>query len=272
MAVAGAELIRRSVTIDRVEREYHLTGASDESEVSDFIDTLPPTIGDFSFASYEAEEHPEIEDDYLLRVTWGTPQIVASQQDEDTTEYRFNFQAPGGHLYQSLATISGKNSENDDIGPAFFGAINVVDDEGKLRCEGVNISPPHEVFTLSYVAGSGIVTGAYQLTVEGLCGKVNSTTFRGRPAGSVMLVRAAGGRDRSGKWSIEFGFGYIANATDVPVGETIIIPAKDGFDYLWAYYENKKNNDVLQVVKQPKYAFVERIFPRADLNALSLPT
>lgn len=272
MAASGVELIRRSVTIDRVEREYHVTGTNDESDVSDFIATLPTTIGDFAFSTYIAEEHPDIPNDYLLRVTWGTPQYTSSGQDENTTEYRFNFQAPGGHIYQSLATILLYGPGGSPDVPYFDGAINVVDDEGKQRVEGVNLSPPAEVFTLSYVANDSIITGSYQLIVEGLCGCVNSTSFRGRAAGSVMLVRASGGRDRSGKWSIEFGFGYIANSTSIPVGDEMTIPSKDGFDYLWAYYGSTKDDDAKSVVKRPAAAYVERIYPRADLNELNLPT
>src|SRR5690606_15610003 len=106
---------------------------------------------------------------------------------------------------------------------------------------------------------------------ESLVGKLNSTEFRCRAAGSVMLARSQGGRQGGGR-TIEFGFAYIPNDTNIPVGD-ITVSAKDGFDLLWAYYASEEDAAAADkgLVKRPLYAYVERVYPRADLTALSLP-
>lgn len=279
MTATGFEVSgSRKGTADRCTRQYWLQDATDEDDVFDFIAGLPAVVAGLPFADFDYQEREEINNagdlhDYEITCNWGLPQNSGSSQPKDTTEYKFNFQAPGGHIKQALATIA------DYADPAYFafgappmqGSINVTFEKGVEKVEGINLQPPHEVFTLSYKVGSDVITGAYQTLVESLCGKVNSVSFRGRDAGSVMLVRATGGRDTSGIWSIEFGFGYIANDTNIPVGDNITVATKDGFDLLWAFYSPVKDGTTKRVNQNPTAAYVVRIFQRADLNALNLP-
>ena len=85
-----------------------------------------------------------------------------------------------------------------------------------------------------------------------------------------MLVRADGQR-QGGLWNLEFGFGYIANDVNIPVGDNIIVPAKDGMDLLWALDITGKDDTTKSLVTQPAAAYVERVWYRADLNLLNLP-
>jgi hypothetical protein len=263
----------------RSTRQYYVWDCENEEEdVYDFVGNLPDELGTHPFADFEYEETEEIDDAFLVTVNWGDPQTVT--QEKDTLDYRFNFQAPGGHIYQSLATVAGYYDGDKLFGvPPFNGAINVIQDKKGQRVEGMNLSPPAEVFTLSYKVSGSVITSSYQDLVLSLCGKVNSEAFRGKPAGTVMLVRVTGGRDSSNVWTIEFGFGYIANSTDVPVGDVAWLNeagtpadiAKDGFDLLWCFYPYAKDGTGKMVLKQPAAVYIERVFERADLNLLNLP-
>lgn len=273
MPVTGVELWGRNVSSDGAKRKYFLHGPATEDELHDWvIANVPEFVGGFPFASFSAEEDEDTAGDWEIQVDWGVPDDPKSLQTPGTAEYRFNFVPAGAHIYRSLATVSKTvlpGHFKDNKAPNFGGLINVVSDDGKLRSEGLNLSPPQEVFTLTYTFTGGISV-AYQNVVESLAGCVNSTPFGGRPAGSVMLVRASGGRTSENQSTVEFGFGHIANAVNIPVGD-IVVPAKDGFDLLWTFNQEKADQDSGLVVQYPVCAFVERIFVRADLNLLDLP-
>jgi hypothetical protein len=159
------------------------------------------------------------------------------------------------------------------FGPAedgFGGAINVVNDDGKNRVEGLNLSAPAEVFTIPYTDYPAVITASYQATVRFLCGKVNNTSFYGAAPGEIMLVRAQG-EQQGGLWNLEFGFSYIANATDIPVGPNIVVPFKEGHDLLWCWYKQTEDTDQKEFIKRPALAIVDRVYERANLNMLNLP-
>lgn len=272
MAAIGFEVTgSRTFTLDRAERRYRVEEAADEDEVVAWINAnAPSTIIDLPMSEFNCQEIDEEDGTYDVVVTWGTSKNEV-QQTIATSDYKFSYQAPGGQIYQSLATIAAYSATADDPRD-FGGAINVVNDDGKDRVEGMNLSPPNETFSLAYSDVSSVIDGTYQSVVESLVGKVNSTTFRGRSAGTVMLVRVNGGRSSSGIWSIDFGFGYVANATSIPVGDDITVTSKDGHDLLWPYYGKVKDDDAKATVKRPISAYVERIYARADLTALNLPS
>jgi hypothetical protein len=195
------------------------------------------------------------------------------KQQPGTSSYGFSFQAPSAHIKRSLATIS--QTEDATVfpfgPPPMHGAINVVDyGSADVHTEGIDLKAPEEVFKIPYTDIDAKITPAYQGVVRDLCGKVNNTSFYGIAAGQIMLVKATGER-KGGLWNLEFGFGYIANATSIPVGDNITVPAKDGMDLLWALEITGKHVASKSLIQQPVCAYVERVFERADLNMLNLP-
>jgi hypothetical protein len=277
MPATGFEIAgSRRVTNNTAERQYRLTGATDEQDVVDFVAGLPATVAGFPFGDFNAEELEEEGGggDYDLSVLW-TPQPLTpiGQGESGTLEYRFNFQAPSAKINQSLSTISVTAASGYPADKLNFGgAINVVfDEEGKKRVEGVDLPVPPEVFQLLYYAPNAVVDGAYQSLVQSLCGKVNSATFRGYAAGQIMLVRVNGQTRNNSDWTLDFGFGYVPNATSIPVGPDIVVSAKDGFDLLWPFYDHVKDDDAKDLLPRPVGALVERVYERADLTALNLP-
>lgn len=271
------EGISRHFDNTSVSREYYFHGPATEAEVNAAVASLPSTVLGLprDASSDTVDEEEEVVGDWRATIHWGIPK-KREPQPLNTLEYKFSFQAPSAHIKQSLATVLYSTSSGSSSNPATVlapnhgGAINVVWDDGKQRVEGEQLAPPPETFTLSYSVNNGIITGTYQLLVESLVGKVNSTTFRGRAAGSVMLSRVSGGKSAENAWTIEFGFSYIANTTLIPVGG-FTVNAKDGHDLLWVYYGPQKDAVAKQLVVPPVAAYVERVWYRANLNNLNLP-
>lgn len=275
MAVEGEEIRPRSFTQDQAVRVYHVTDAPTEDDVAAFIETLPDTVAGLPYSSFEAGEIEDCEnsDEWLVSVTWGTPDRPQAENEPGSSSYKFSFQAPSGHIKRSLATIA----EYEDTAyfplgaPPMQGAINVVDyGTADVHAEGFDLQPPPEVFSIPYTDVDVEIDAAYQALVRSLCGKVNSATFYGYAAGEIMLVRADGQRS-GGLWNLEFGFGYIPNATSIPVGDNITVTSKDGMDLLWALDATANDTVSKSLITQPVCAYVERVWYRADLTTLNLP-
>lgn len=271
MPTVGEEIQGRGGNLKSLSRRYtvDVSGSSDPEEdvVAWVLSNAPSTLAGLVLNDITLEENPEIADTYEAAAQYG-PYGESPTFPSGTLEYRFNFQAQGGHFYHSLQTIASYAASG--TAPDFKGAINVVSDGGKLRCEGFEVQPPPETFTLAYYPVNATVNGTYQGVIEGLCGQVNNGTFRGKAAGSLMLVRASGGVRTGDDWSIEFGFGYVPNQTSIPVGDKITVTSKDGLDLLWPYYGEKIDADAL--VKQPLAAYVERVWYRGNFSSLALPS
>lgn len=247
----------------------------EEDVITWILSNAPGTLAGLPINGITLEENPDIIGLYEAAAQYGQPKdgaIFAS----GSMEYRFNFQAQGGHFNQSLATIlystaEGSNSDASAVEASNYGgALGIVHDVGKPRADGLDVNPPPETFTLAYYPINSTVNGTYQNLVEGLCGQVNNGTFRGKPAGSLMLVRATGGVRTGDDWSIEFGFGYVPNQTNIPVGDDIVVTAKDGLDLLQVFYNPKV--DANRLIQNPIQANVERVWYRGNFSSLALPS
>lgn len=280
MPTYGERLMGNGGNLKGLGRKYvvDVAGSADPEQdvVSWVLSNAPSTLAGLVLNDITLEENPEVADLYEATAQYGT-YGESPTFPSDSLEYRFNFQAQGGHFYQSLATIlystaSGSNSDPAAVGArAFGGALNVIYENGKpSRNEGVEVQPPPETFTLAYYPVNATVSGSYQTTIEGICGTVNNATYKGRSAGSLMLVRATGGVRTGDDWSIEFGFGYVANQTNIPVGDDIVVTAKDGLDLLCPFYNDKI--DAGSLIKSPFQATVERVWYRSNFSGLALPS
>lgn len=283
MAGTGFEVAgSRRITNTTAERKYRLTGCDDEQDVADFVGGLTATVSGFPFADFNAEELDSEGEggDYDLSVLWSN-QTLQPLGESATSEYRFNFQAAQAKINFSLQTISiwpailstGPDVYYPVVNLDFDGSIGVTKDEkGEWHTQGADLPVPTEVFQLIYYAPNSVVDAAYQSLVQSLCGKVNNATFRGYVAGQIMLVRVNGSTKNNTDWNIDFGFGYVSNATNIPVGTRITVESKDGFDYLWVFDDVEKVVEASAFLPRHAGALVERVYERADLSLLNLPT
>lgn len=266
----------KKLAAERISRTYYVetTAGNEESEIDDFVKATAaenPAIEGLPYADFSADEYTEKDGVFEVVINWGVPSSASGggvTQPLGTSEYRFNFQAPSRHIQFSLETVSSHFRPDVPGAPDFKQMLNVRYEDGES--EGLDLTPPPEVFTLAYRDTSDIIDGPYQDVVEALCGRVNDQPFRSKSIGDVMLVRASGGRDQAGIWYIEFGFGYIPTAVNIVVGD-ITIAEVQGMDYLWVFSTPEPDAGARAIVTTPYAAYVERVHPRADLNLLNLP-
>ena len=264
MPITIEELKGRGGTDKNLTRKYLVSGTADEAEVlNTLLDTVPKYLAGMPFQGFGIKEDDDLDQTYFCEANYGFDE--KKEPEEDAVEYRFNYQAPSFQVYQSLQTINSYAASGS--AEDFKGAINVVTDGNKMRVEGFSLSPPPVTFSLIYYPANGTISPTYQLLIESLVGKVNSTTFKGRSAGSLMLAMAQGGARNNAGWSLELGFSYSPNLTNIPVGD-ITVGTKDGMDLLWAFYTDKPGTKLN--LKVPKFAYVERIFYRDDFNKLAI--
>lgn len=212
--------------------------------------------------------------------------------EENEFDFEFNFQMPSGHFDRSLETIATYGESSVSVVTAtgtvstsfpaedFGGLINVTREGGDMRVNGVDIPSPPEVFNLRYVLPNASVSGTYlaalyelcnapvnddavALTVPGVTGTLNFAK------GELLLTRCSGSRRNDATWEFNFGVAYAPNLTSIPVGN-ITVSAKEGWQYLWAYYESVADNASTSKnsVARPVSAYVERIFDYGDFTLL----
>jgi len=98
---------------------------------------------------------------------------------------------------------------------------------------------------------------------------VNSSSFRGLAAGECLFLGAAGSRrlSQNSYWEITFVFAGSPNITGLSIGDITGI-AKKGWEYLWAKYEPRVEDDALLL--QPSEVLIEKVYREADHNVLGI--
>ena len=183
-----------------------------------------------------------------------------------TGESVFAFDTGGGtqHITHSLATVA-TYAAPGQTAPGFQGAIGVTADS----VEGVDIVVPVYQFSETHVFPDAAVTDSYKNTLMIMTGRVNSDTFRGFAAGSVLFLGAAGSQRGDGDWEITFRFAVSVNLSAINVGPITNI-SKKGWEYLWVRYEDAEDGAAQAIVKRPVAAYVERVYLELPFSVLGL--
>jgi hypothetical protein len=235
---------------------YTVVGAADHAEVRDLVASTAPTTWEDLVLEY-------INADPDDSGTLWTCTARYSLRDADTD---LEWDTTGGQsrITTSLGTIT-RVARSGWTAPNYLGAINVRED----RVEGVDITVPVYNFGKSISLPAATVDATFRLNVYNLTGKVNSLSFLGFAAGEVLFLGATGRKRGRDKWRIDYRFAASPNAAALQVGGvSSFTVAKAGWDYLWVRFDDSL--DASRVIKIPTAAYVERVYPRADLNALGL--
>ena len=189
--------------------------------------------------------------------------------DPGTVEWSFEIGGGGTqHITQSLKT-EGKYAASGTP-PDFKGAIGVRRDGNGLAVDGIDIDVTtfawSETHHLAYIQ----ITPAYINTLYLLRGKVNDDAWRIFSKGEVRLVSISG--SARGEWTVPITFNFEAshNVTDLKVGDITGI-AKEGWHYLWTFYEDTEDQSAQELVKNPKAVYVEQVHEYEDFSKLGLP-
>lgn len=186
-----------------------------------------------------------------------------SPAETGESEFSFDIALDSQRILTSNSTISRYVPAGTAL-TDFQKAIN-VDSDGVAN--GVDVRVPTSAFTLAYYPEVAIVTTAYQKAVRDLCGKVNSTTFRGHAAGEVMFVGCSGKARNITDWELVYRFEVKPNRTGITIGNITGISV-DGWDVLWVYYGKATDATSSRYIQKAVQVNVERVYDRANFAAV----
>lgn len=157
-----------------------------------------------------------------------------------------------------------------------FGAIGVDGD----NVAGVDIVVPALSWTETYDVPSAYVTAAYIKKTAFITGTVNNATFRTFRPGEVLFAGCSGSQDwdadrGDGPWSLSYKFVASPNCGSgetlkaLKVGDIGGI-VKKGHEYLWVKYESSVGVGAADLLKRPKYVYVNEVYPSANFAQLGI--
>ena len=268
MAVRLVELIssRHITQGDGAGREliYRASGsASSDRVLGEVILQTPLAIEGLTRSSIEVT--PEVVDTilntgtHLVTVRYVEPAITT--QSFDTTGGQF-------HLTQSLQTMDAVSGSSTFPPPFNDRAIGATKD----RVEGVDITVPIFTFSESYQFPAATITPSYRGKIFRLTGRVNDKVFRGFAPGECLFLGAVGSTDQKGRFNLEYRFAASPDEENIEIGDSIIVPFKSGWDYLWVRYFQEVDEDTDTFVSVPEAAYVERVYKEGDFSELGLGT
>lgn len=172
--------------------------------------------------------------------------------------YTLSFDTAGGtvHLTSSRETIASYGTSPPD-----HKQLIGVDGE---NVNGVDAVIPALVINVHFKHPSGFISLARIKELADYTGSVNNSEFLTFAAGEVLFLGARGTEGTDTETTVEYNFAMSANVNDLAIGDLTV--DKDGHDYIWFQWKDAVSNN--RTAKQPEFAFVERIYPRADLAAV----
>jgi hypothetical protein len=151
-----------------------------------------------------------------------------------------------------------------DTAPDFFGAINCSGDS----VQGVDVTVPAFNFTEVWTWPAAALTSDYYRTLYTHTGTTNASAWRLFERGEVLFMGARFDRNRGDPFiPITYQFSARPSRFNFKVGQITIL-AKRGWQYLWIKYEDKEETAAL--VKRPKFAYVNDVYPEKDFGALAI--
>lgn len=208
--------------------------------------------------------------DYEIGVKYSNGDKEKQEGDEVTT-----FSTTGGtsKITQSLGTTKYRNDGTSQEGPPllpgdppeFYGAINVTDNGP----EGCEIVVPKLEMSVKKYRSPAFITSANVKAISDLTGKTNDTTFKGFEAGEVLFLGAEGEQKGDKPAEVTYKFGLSPNVTfDNLAGAANV--EKKGWQYLWFYYELRKDGTSERLARFPVAVYVETVYESDDLSQLGL--
>lgn len=210
------------------------------------------------------------DDAWQLQVTYIKDGAEDDEQTEPLRRTR-SFDTGGGTTHKTQAEAESRYGQD---APDMKKAIGVDGD----TVSGVDVIVPALTWTETYDVPTNYVTSGYIKNLSTLTGTVNSNAFRGFPAGEVLFVGATGSQEwdeekGDGPWSLSYKFVQSPNAGSgqtlpaLEIGDIANINKK-GHEYLWIRYEPSVEGN--ELVKRPKYVYVNRVYRESDFSQLGL--
>jgi hypothetical protein len=263
MAITVKEKFGRTISDDRAERHWIVSGTNDDGDARDELLSVAPS-------SVDGRERDNVEVEeighqlWLGIVTYLDPDRTTP--DRTTASQLWSFDTTGAQqrITQNLQTVGvfaapGADPINDE------GAIG-VDDQGNVA--GVDIVTRRFEFTESRIH---LTLSDQEIeTIRRLTGTVNADSFEQWDPGEVLFLGARAQKRAGGSWTVDYTFSVSLNASNLIIGG-IVVPFKFGWDYLDVRYravEDDKAGGAL--AQRPYQATVHRVYERTLFANLGL--
>jgi hypothetical protein len=269
---------RQQTGVD-AQRTFYIKGTSDQDAARNamlaHVDcpaslTVTSVSGPVTFGiNYNECGVEEIDNQrWLGTAKWASP---ASGGNQPIGFFQLSFDISGQNqrITCSRQTINKyKSPATGVVQRDFKGAINVSQD-GTI--DGTEILIPAVSYTAKQIYGPGQITRAFVRNLASIVGSVNDGIYQGYQPGELLLTSVTGVPRSDLAYDLTFKFGVSLNEDSLTVGDITGIQ-KDGWDYLWVYYESKSYgaDGVTVFNKVPINAFVERVYRRNNYSTLGL--
>lgn len=244
------------------ERQFKALGYSTKSSAITAVHAdsdAPTSIGDLDRLDDETEAQEFSEGNWDVSVRW--------KLFEPTTGPNYSFEIGGTSIFRSHSIATSNSYANaGDTAPDFNNAIGW---DGE-RVNGVQL-PPQPGFTFTIPARKDVadVDTAYITAVSELLYTTNDDTFEGFAAGEVLFLGVSGSRVGDDQWQLYYKFAREDNLTGLSI-DTITSIDKEGWEYLWVYYEPEEDGTANVLAVKPKAVYVEQVFEEGDFDGLEL--
>lgn len=242
-----------------------ISGVEEENDALRYLDqfisdTLTTDGKEIKLISSEIEQ--EEQDIWKATVVYKTAASIVISDTNDRT-FAFSLNAATQHITHSKKT-TGKYPNDDDT-PDYKNAIGITPENEILGCD---IIIPEFQFQDQQEISAGSVNMALIKRWAQLVGKVNSGAFFEFEPGEVLFMGCEGSRKNGEAYNITFHYAVSMNATNLMIGD-IAVAQKKGWDYLWVYSQNVKDELNRFIVKRPRFVYTEQVYDTGDFSILS---
>lgn len=257
-----------------VERNYYIKGTTDDRDARDAMladpdcpDTVNVSVGGATYIFVKNELEAGVEE--LETGVWlGTCKWISPNNPANAPigYFSLSFDITGQQqkITYSRQTVMGYTASA--VKKNFKQAINVNQD-GTI--DGCDILVPYLTYQAKQIYGPGQITQSFVTALSGIVGTVNDGPYQGYSAGEMLLTRVTGAPRDDSAYDLTFSFAISQNETGLTIGDITGI-SKDGWDYLWVYYEERDDSTTHTSNKIPINAFVERVYRRTNYNTIGL--
>lgn len=251
-----------------VSRSFNIFGAETEQDAGEAIrDFLEDEIYvESKTLTLDSISINEFTDDHWdATALWKVERRNVRFTGADGRYYEFNIGSTTAHINQSLETVGRYAAGTGGVAPNYMGAIGVTKD----GIAGVDIIVPIFNFSETIERSATFVDTAKLRDWARLCGKINSSPFKGHERGEVLFMGCSGSRKAGDAYRITFHFAVQENARNIEIGD-INVTEKLGWDYLWISYQDTVDELEEFIIKIPQAAYVERVYRWGNFGILEL--
>lgn len=249
------------------------TARSDDPDNDDFIDVLnavvaeaPSTYNTIMLNGVKANEVLRTDNaaGWICEARYGGGGAFATAPPLDRPAYRMSLATE--KMIRSKSVVTSAVSGGDPA-PSRDNLIRINSDG---QPEGTDVLRP--VFTFAYTATltDTQVESTYEAAWLAAAGTVNSATYKGYAAGTLLFQDLAAEPRTQGGYNVRIEFGYRPNETSIDIGDGMTLASLQGWDYLDINPEPSFDDTIDAVIAVAGSYYVHRLYDRVSWGDLGV--